>query len=183
MLFAERDIEPGEEICIGYTSLKSVSRDVPYEECRAQLKNVHGIVCPEDCLCHKPEIHRLQVRGRELELSIVEQAKAGNHEGVVECCTLLLKNREEIRGGWLEKARTLNRAFKIGILDMMTHQKGKECGRKWYEIVKCILQPGDQDIRDYLLFVEDPSTLPPYVNNDPGLRLCHAFLRGKVVSL
>ena len=75
VIFAHRDIQPGEEICLNYYNFASMDSDRPTAkmEPEAEFRYVEqflfkkwGIVCPDDCYCKCPKNRELVIEGRRI---------------------------------------------------------------------------------------------------------------------
>jgi hypothetical protein len=74
ILFANRVIQPGEEICISYSNFSSVHMgsdsemdpQLRFQLLKNKLKSSWGIVCPADCFCNDDAIKSLLIKGQEL---------------------------------------------------------------------------------------------------------------------
>ncbi len=80
ILFAQRDIQPGEEICIDYTYFRALEPSRPtakldskeeFKLIQSNLLDKFGIICPDDCFCKNSESKKLIVKGRKLHEEVL----------------------------------------------------------------------------------------------------------------
>lgn len=79
VLFAQRDIQPGEEVCITYHSFSTVmyaNMSDPEEDFKAIQRNLieRGIICRDDCFCKDPGARKLVLKGRRLNTKVKRMA-------------------------------------------------------------------------------------------------------------
>ena len=72
ILFAERDIKPGEEITVSYISFKNLSQKLPAEKIRQKLKKKWAIDCPTDCDCRNATNWDQFVKARVMDQRYVQ---------------------------------------------------------------------------------------------------------------
>ena len=125
ILFAQRDIQPGEEICFAYLSVTNLSASRPtagLNDAQAELEIIRdklelnwGITCPVDCSCKNPTILDLVARGRKLSIEMDRLVDSLQAEEALECADRLLEVQEALESSWIAKARTHYLAFQVAV--------------------------------------------------------------------
>jgi len=86
VLYANRDIEIGEEICISYFSCFSMDArrlyagmnpDSELKLIQHTLEDQYGIMCPSDCVCQDLTVRQMVLKGRRLRANISNQIRNG----------------------------------------------------------------------------------------------------------
>jgi hypothetical protein len=74
ILFAERDINPGEEICFDYLPFNDPTANFAHRSSALKIK--WGITCRSDCVCLNEEMKALVAESRHLDESIYRLAQS-----------------------------------------------------------------------------------------------------------
>ena len=129
ILFAQREIQAGEEICISYLSFSNISKkrmfsmllppEREFRMIKAQLK-FRGIECPADCFCNDPNIRSLVVKGRKLNIEVEKLADSGNPVASLIAAKELLDIQETIHSSLISIANTRYKSFQIAVLSSKT---------------------------------------------------------------
>ena len=170
IVFAERDIAEGEEICISYQSFNDLSREYSHYLSEAILKTKWGIICPQDCVCRDPAIQKLIDQSRKLQSSFVKMVCEGNAKGALGNAQLLMKNQEKIHSPWIDKIGTLFDAFQFAIMKKNTLKLGQEYAKQLYEIASAIWSPEDEEVREYERYMKNPQIHRVYLILEQGGR-------------
>lgn len=133
ILYAQRDIQPGEEVCISYCSFNNISIDrrcpivcsnwKPANELSAEeefacvkssLESNWGIKCPADCFCNNPIIKSLVVRARQLRIDVDMWAYSQHKpDRALKVIKDLLIIQEKIHSSLISKAKTHYTAYEL----------------------------------------------------------------------
>lgn len=131
VLFAERGIKAGEEICIAYVAFNDFSLSKERAQADALFLRKWGIICPEDCACKELVLLELVEEGRRLDRDIMARA---SNPGNINLVKRLLQIHDEVRTSWISKNRTLYDGFQVAISRRRTLQQGMEWIKKSHEI-------------------------------------------------
>jgi len=133
ILYALKDIHPGEEICLSYCSFARldqlrpnaglVSPDMEFVICRVTLKAKWGITCALDCFCKDPGARKLVLEGRRLNDDINSAAAAGSIEGILKACEKRLEIEVELNMSWSEIAKLGSELYRIALMKERTFPK------------------------------------------------------------
>ena len=107
ILFAERDIQIGEEICISYVSPFSVVAHYDAKGARRELVGKWGIICNKDCICYDNAIAKKSDTLKVLDKEIANLVLASNPSAALKLVKEALDIHDEIHSSWIEKIRTL----------------------------------------------------------------------------
>lgn len=128
ILFAQREIQAGEEICISYLSFANINAErmfarlAPEEEFRmikVQLK-LRGVVCPADCFCNDSKIRSLVIQARGMHNEIDRLAAYQRPACALKIVQNLLDIQEQIGSSLISKANTHYTAFQIAVMSSKT---------------------------------------------------------------
>ena len=147
IVIAQKDIHPGEEVCIIYShfyNLESISptvgskkeiqllqslllsefemeevdpTEIEFEMIKKSLKDDWGIVCPSDCICKDTEIKRLVVEGKKLYQEMILSAASARVEDGIKAGEKLLEIHQELNFSWAQIASAHLYLFQIGITE------------------------------------------------------------------
>ncbi len=145
MLFAERDIEAGEEICISYTTFKDFAKNIPAHVSRNVLETKWGIVCKSDCVCYDVETQQILERSYELDSEIIQFGTI-NPDRSLAAVKELLENQEIIGSSFGGKARTLYDGFQVGIGREKTMDLAEKYIQEAYEISSSYRHPRCEEV-------------------------------------
>ena len=166
ILFSEREIQEGEEICFSYKNHTDISAGVSFEYGRSILNLKWGIRCPPTCLCYDHEAEKIKNKCFQLDKDIMDLAVHGQVEKALTKAKSLLKYEEENGYSWCSKKRTLYDAFQVAIMKKKTLKEGEEYIRKVCEIMHRILHPDSEDCRKYDTYAKTPSSHRNYLISD-----------------
>jgi hypothetical protein len=156
ILFSERPIEEGEEICIAYVNYSDISSTISPIESRLSLQTTWGIICPEDCPCRDPERHKIIRESRELDSRIYRMGSTNNTEGALRAVKKLVENLESHFHTLTNKWRAYHDGFQIAIMKRKTISLGKEYAKKSYDIISSLQHPLSRDVLDGKRWMENP---------------------------
>ena len=133
ILYAQRDIQPGEEVCISYCSFNNISIErrcpivykssknanelTPEEEfhcVKVSLESNWGITCPVDCFCNDPVIKSLVVRARQLRIDVDMWVHSQNRPmTALKIIKDLLTIQNKVHSSLISKAKTHYAVYEI----------------------------------------------------------------------
>lgn len=136
ILYAQRDIRPGEEVCISYCSFNNISIErrcpivytssknanelTPEEEfdcVKLSLESNWGITCPADCFCNDLIIKTLVVRARQLRIDVDMWAQSQNRPiTALKVIKDLLILQNKVHSSLISKAKTHYAAYEIATM-------------------------------------------------------------------
>ena len=169
VLFAVRDIQMGEEICINYARLDDPDNPRSPYRTRAILEGKWGIRCPENCYCWNKNVLKLLTEARELDASIPHLAATGRVSEAMETVEKLLKIRESMQASFILMKRTFYDGFTVGILQKKTMEQGQEYIRRAFEIsANIVSNPDSPQSLKYEKYMKDPSKHPSFLMEEPN---------------
>jgi hypothetical protein len=156
ILFSERPIEEGEEICICYANYDDVGSKLTHVESRLLLQTKWGITCPDDCPCRDTERHKIINESRELYSMVYQMGCTGNPEGALRALKKLIENLESHIHSLMNLQTAYNDGFQIAIMKRKTIPLGIEYVKKSYDIRSSLQHPLSPKILEYKRWVENP---------------------------
>jgi len=163
ILFAERDIPVGEEICINYQSCTDFSKNQTPLSARCILQLKWGIVCNDDCFCQNVDLEKMVQKGRKLDGQIFSLASSRNSIGALRAVRELLEIHTSIHSSWISKMRTNYDGFQVAIMQKRTLRQADEFIRQAYEIKAAITSPNSEEALKFKMFMNNPSTHNNYL--------------------
>jgi hypothetical protein len=158
LVVANRDIHPGEEICINYTNLNGKSGYCSPDEARLILRDKWGIVCADTCKCFDIEYSKMLTRCRDLDHELNRMIYAGNPAGGLLKVDELLGLLDIVNATWTWKRRANWKGFKIAIMRPDTLKLASIYGRRAVCIYSAISHPASDKAKVFEQAVEDPSS-------------------------
>ena len=165
ILFAQRDIQPGEEICISYFSFSNLNAEraaagmggaqAEYQLIQKVLLDKWTIICPSDCICKDPNIHKLIAKGRQLNLKKEILADSCKPQEALECARELLKVQEALQSSLISKANTHHFAFQVAVMTRKTLDQADQHIAAVVDIYKAIC-PYSRDTTQYEKKMKNP---------------------------
>ena len=172
ILFAQRDIEPGEEICISYLSFASLDAQrvtagmrnaaIEYKLIQMSLLARWAVICPSDCICKDRAIHKLIAQGRQLNIEKEKLAESCKPQEALECAEELLKVQEALQSSWISKANTHYFAFQVALMSRKTLAQAGQHIAAVVDIYKAIC-PYSRDTPQYEEEMENPEIAVNYL--------------------
>lgn len=158
VLFAERDIKEGEEICINYSAFLDLSKSMSSAVSRQVLQQKWNIRCPADCWCYRSDIACLVEEGRRLDSAVDDRPIDSPSSALlgIKRAERLLCIHEDIHSSWITKLRTLYDGFQVAVLQRKTLPQAKEFIEKACEIQSTIFTPKSVDAMKYETWVKHP---------------------------
>lgn len=141
VIYAERDIQLGEEITKSY-SLKAVGIFTP-EKAKLFLKNM-GIFCKEDCICRSKNLGKLLEEFTKLN-RIVQSAlrckPSHGYDKTLKAAGKLVRDLEAVPTSFICKMSASYLAFEISIMRQSIFEEAKNYLRQAYEIQAALFHP------------------------------------------
>ncbi len=179
ILFALKDIQPGEEVSICYypssyeapPEMRIGLPDWNVEEGFNVIKNVilssRGITCPTDCFCNDPVTRDLVNEARRLSHSMVKNL--GRQFKVEEALTSgekLLDIHRRLNTSWVYRADVEYRLFEIAVQKSEFLPKAMEHTRSATELFRKICPYSERHSKKYERLLEHPETHSDYLRID-----------------
>ena len=151
ILYATRDIQPGEEITTCHFApfyhLRPYSLPVGVvlpefnsieEEVNYFRESVHDCTCPSDCFCNDPAILALVREGRQIQPTIMELTNLNKIEEALVAGDKLINIHRRLNVSWAPRGMTFYNLFRIAIRSSVTFPRAKEYLRSAIEIFRKI---------------------------------------------
>ncbi len=166
VLVALWDIQPGEEICISYTSFSDINTVRVYGNVPEELEyfmiqrelSKYGIECPKDCYCKNQDARELVTKGRKLATQFETLAQSGKLEKAVEVCEKLLDVHKFLNESLLLRVKTQWDLFRVITAIRPVSRKnlieGRDLIRAVYETC-LIMCPYSEKTKEYKKWFDD----------------------------
>lgn len=148
VLFAQRDIAEGEEICINYQLFNDISSNVSAQQSRHLLRTNWRIICAKNCFCYDKEIEKLIARSRELDRRILRLGLQGKSQQALDTVNELLVNHDILGSSLLNVTRTLYDGFQVAVMNETTSKAAKTLIEKLHAIQSAIMSPESSAVKD-----------------------------------
>ncbi len=169
IVFAQHDILPGEEICITYCTLSkiegptadvSLERHLSYVEKRLTSR---GVICPLDCHCKDPAVHKLIMEEKKVNDRISAFAEKARTEDALATAEKLLGIHKRLDvAPWFQSARTLFGMHSLAAGRQRTLAKGDDYIRETLKIFGTIC-PYSERTKRCKLVVRNREATPYYL--------------------
>jgi len=184
VLFAQKDIHPGQEICMCYYtpffSLLPIPSSNMYpgmnpewnieEELnfiKDEALSTYGITCPADCSCNDPIIWNLVQEGRQLHKTIKTLAnQLEMTEEVLAAGDKLLDIHRRLNVSWIYRGFTEHILFLQAIRESVTLPRAKEYIRSAVELFRNICPYSEKLTKTYEKLMEHPEAHPNFMMMD-----------------
>ena len=129
VLYALRDIEPNEEICITYTNFANLSPKRPnavhssekeFKLIQLTLQDSWGVTCPDDCYCKDIEARKLVLEGRRLFVELHSWFSRGVTEKSLVVGEKILEIQRQLNVSWFKRGLMYNDLFTIAVMNKKT---------------------------------------------------------------
>jgi hypothetical protein len=138
VLFAERDIQKGEEICISYTHHNDITKKYSVEECSLKLLNCWNIKCPSDCCCNNDHLKSLLKEARKIYHDDFPKLMHLNSKDAVVLMRRLCLLQPEMGNSWYSIMDSCFEGFQACIMQQRTMKEALEYRALYFEIRKSI---------------------------------------------
>lgn len=181
ILFAEKDIQPGEEISFCYYFFFfSLIPDMPcpgtgagctiqeevncFKTC--SLYSVRDITCPTDCLCYDSATLALVQEGRQLFKTTIHLYRLLKTEEALAAGEKLLDIHRRLNLSMVYRALTEYLLFQIAVMKSETLPRAKEYIRSAVELFRKICPFSESQTKKYEKLLEFPESHPNYKKID-----------------
>lgn len=182
ILFALKDIQPGEEISICYFPL---FYEIPLEKrigipdwnpekmfyvIKNEMLSSHGITCPKDCSCKDPVVRSLVHKGIKISNSMVEKfARPVTVEGTLTVGEKMLDIHRRLNISWAYRARVEYRLFKMAVQKSEFLPRAMEHIRSATELFRNVCPYSERHTKKYEKLLAHPETDSNYLLIDKGM--------------
>ncbi len=164
ILFAEHDIEIGEEICIAYVTVWCPDRPLSPVQTRAVLKAKWHITCPDDCCCRDAAWCRGRKELMAMDGDIKRFGSMGDCRRAFSIAKQLLKAHETTPGSsWLDRQRAMYDCFQMGIAQRSTLKSAIPFIRSVHSLTVELFTAMSSDAMNYQRLQENPKSHRNYL--------------------
>ena len=178
ILFAQINIEPGEEVTICYytpffelqphsrfvsliiTETNSIEEELSFF--RNFMASSYGIICPSDCSCYDPAILALVREGRQILSTIVELTNENKIEEALAAGDKVIDIHKRLNVSWWALGSTYYNLFRMGICSARTLPMAKEYLRSAVELFRKICPYSEKQFKVYEKLLEHPDLHPNF---------------------
>jgi hypothetical protein len=168
ILFSEREIKAGEEICITYSTFNSPDNDKSADALRYILKTKWGIDCPPNCFYLDPEVLEAVEKAKDLDSKIFQFGRMGDPEKALEAVKQLLVQHDVIRSSLLNKKKTYEEGVQLWVTKRKHFPEARKYSQELYDLTSCILHPNSPETLKYEMWKNDLSTHYNYLFYEGG---------------
>ena len=174
IVFAQREIQPGEEVCISYCSFASLNLERPtavlsteteFQFIQKTLLTTWGIVCPTDCFCKDPAARELVLEGRRINNEMDVLAGKGWLEEALLKGEKLTEIQRRLNVSWLCRAGTHFYCFQIAVRSRKTLGRASKYMEQVLESYRVIC-PYSEYTSKYERMLKYPETDGNYLSMD-----------------
>ena len=180
VLFAQKDIQPGEEISICYYGFffkmgshlpfPGANPDCSVEEefifVKEQLLSFHGITCPADCACSYPSFRALVQESKQIYGTIIELARQYKTEEALAAGEKLLDVYRRLNVSWVYRGITEFNLFRVAVMKTETLPRAKQYIQSAVELFRKICPYSEKLTKSMEQFLEHPEMEPDYMLTD-----------------
>ena len=172
ILFAQKNIHPGEEITICYyTPFFGLTPYVPslrlmipeFNSIEEELNFFHDlmalehdITCPTDCFCNDPAILALVREGRQIQSTIIDLTNKNVIEEALDNGDKLLDIHRRLNVSWPALGSTYYNLFRMGICSSRTFPRAKEYLRLAADLYRKMCPYSEKLTKKYEKLLERP---------------------------
>jgi len=166
ILFAQRDINLGQEICISYGSFADLDLDRPtaglsnqkeeYESVQKTLKTSWGISCPLNCYCKDDDVNQLVLKGRKIQSHLSNLVVSGRIEEALEIGEELVEIHKNLDISWTRRAAAQFYCAQIAVRKLETLDRAEKHLKEAYEVYKIICPYSELKTKTCERFLEHP---------------------------
>lgn len=175
ILFALKDIQKDEEICVTYCNFARIDPERPtagmspqeqeFDATQESLKFNWGITCPDDCYCKDPAVRKLVLEGRKLDFLMENWAVIGETEASLMAGEKLLDILRELNISWIHWAAIEFDLFRIALMKRKTFAKACNYIRAVANVYR-IITPYSKYTRNYEKLAVEPKEDGHYLMMD-----------------
>lgn len=168
IIFSQREIEPGVEVCICYCSFASLNTERPmpatarlnpeaeFQFIQQTLLNTWGITCPAGCYCKDPTARQLVLEGRCIKNKVDFQAGRGWIEDALNSGEKLLDIQRRLNLSWICKTGTELYLFQIAVRSRKTLDQAEPYIKAVNQVYSIICPYSESTSRKYEKLLSDP---------------------------
>jgi len=170
ILFAQKDIQPGEEISICYYSpcfwLVPEEMNPELSSLKQDMECTYGITCSTNCSCYDPVLRALHVEGRQLYETTNALARQHKIEEALAAGDNLLDIYRRLNVSWEYLGRTEYLLFQLAVQKSETLPRAKQYIRSAVELFRKICPYSERLTKKYEKLMGHPETHPNYLQLD-----------------
>lgn len=170
ILFAQKEIPTGEEVCISYCSFANLNSERPipptakndpeaeFEFVQRTLLTTWGITCPSNCYCKDPSIRQLVIEGRRIKAKIDVMAGRGWTEDALEAGDKLMDIQRRLGVSWICQMSTQLYLFQIALRTLKTLDKAERYIQAVHSVYSVICPYSESTTIKYERMLTHPET-------------------------
>ncbi len=175
VVFSQRDILTGEEICIGYydwADLNSrrftagLDSKKELELFRSKLYSRFGITCPLYCFCKDSDTEKLVIEGRKLDEKMLVMHQNFRLDEALAAGEKLIKIDRQINTSWILRSHFYENLFEIAIGSKKTIPRARHYLQSCLEIRRIIFPFSKQCTLRLEELLKTPEKHKNYLNKD-----------------
>ena len=180
ILFAQKTIQPGEEISISYyptflflippllnDELAGKSIEEELNILKHQMAAEHGITCLANCYCNDPGFRALILEGRKLFMTVVTLAHRQHKiEEALDAGDKLLDIYRRLNLSWIYRGHTEHTLFHFAVRKSETLPRAKQYIRSAFELFSKICPYSERLTKKFEKLMDHPETDPKYMMMD-----------------
>lgn len=175
ILFAQRDIHPGEEMCINcshfgflesgcHTNNMSAKDALEFEQ--SKLYKKFGFICPEDCYCKDPGARDLVMKGTKFYLKMQAEADKGLIEKAFTSGEVVIESYQKLGVCWYTEARVHYNLFDVGVTKSKTLSRALKHLESCLKIRRIIAPFSVENTLSLEELLKNPRKHPGYLSFD-----------------
>ena len=175
ILFAQRDIHPGEEMCINcshfgflesdcLTNVMSAKDALKFEQ--SSLFKKFGFTCPEDCYCKDPQARDLVMKGAKFYLKMQAEADKDLVEEAIAAGEVVIESYEKLGVCWYTEARLHYNLFELGVASSKTLSRALKHLESCLKIRRIIAPFSEEQTLSLEELLKNPGKHPSYLGID-----------------
>ena len=181
ILFAQQDIQPGEEICICYyypffrldsdvrtpAIMPQWNTQEEFTFLKTKSLSIYGITCPVDCSCHDPANYPALVEeGRQIQATIIDLAYHRKAEEALEAGEKLLDIHRRLNVSWVYRGYAYFNLFHTAVMKWETLPRAKEYIQSAVNLFRNICPNSERLTKKCEKLLEHPDTNPFFMAID-----------------
>ncbi len=177
ILFAQKDIQPGEEIAFCYyftffhlypgTEFPGMNvQEILNATKKISPFGIFRLTCPTDCPCHDPVILALFQEGRNIYAKVVDLARENKIEEALDAGDNLLGIYRRLNVSWFDLGLAEYYLFRVAVRQSETLPRAKEYIRSAVEIFRKICPFSEKLTKTFEKLLDHPETHPDYMKAD-----------------
>jgi len=142
---AQRNIQPGEEICVIYTNFGNLELNTSHfpsvEEFDVTEMNLAmnwGFTCPADCYCKNPDVKMLILEANEAYRQLLLLGSKGRVEEALKAGERVVEIHEQLNISWVPKTSIRNLMADVAVSSSRTEERAKKYMKEALKVLKII---------------------------------------------